>query len=289
VFTPIVFAPRFVSPIAGVPYEDWTIVHYVDLDPTTGVRDYHGGSYTYDGHDAIDLRIPNFAAMDRGVAVYAAAAGTVTSVHDGEFDRCTFEARCDTPANVVYVDHGNGWSTRYVHLRTGSIIVSPGQVVSAGQPLGLVGSSGWSGHPHLHFSVYYSGTAVETFVAPDSYWVNPWPYAGDTPGALDAGMTDHSPTITELRERPIEQASFAPGESAVFWVNYHSVHAGDRIDFIWHRPNGSRHFTSTRVAVESSFRWSWSTITVPLIPGEWRVRFAINGVEFAGASFVVAI
>ena len=73
----------FVTPIAGTAYVDWNIVNYVDLDPTAGFQDYRGGPFVYDGHDAIDYTLPNFAAMDAGVAVYAAAAGTVTFTHEG--------------------------------------------------------------------------------------------------------------------------------------------------------------------------------------------------------------
>jgi hypothetical protein len=54
-FDPITFAPKLITPLGGTPYEDWTIVNYVDLDKgSPGVLDYRGGNYTYDGHDAID-------------------------------------------------------------------------------------------------------------------------------------------------------------------------------------------------------------------------------------------
>ncbi len=72
----------FQTPIGGVPYQDWTIVNYVDLDPSPGILDFRGGNYTYDGHNAIDFTLPHFEAMDSGVPIYAALAGTVIGVED---------------------------------------------------------------------------------------------------------------------------------------------------------------------------------------------------------------
>ena len=56
---------------------------------------------------------------------------------------------------VVYVDHGNGISTRYGHLSRIDTVV--GQVIKRGEQLGLVGSSGRSTAPHLHYEVRING------------------------------------------------------------------------------------------------------------------------------------
>jgi murein DD-endopeptidase MepM/ murein hydrolase activator NlpD len=57
---------------------------------------------------------------------------------------------------VVYVDHGNGISTRYGHLSR--LDVAVGQIIKRGDQLGLVGSSGRSTAPHLHYEVRVNGT-----------------------------------------------------------------------------------------------------------------------------------
>jgi murein DD-endopeptidase MepM/ murein hydrolase activator NlpD len=61
--------------------------------------------------------------------------------------------------NVVYVDHGSGLSTRYGHLS--EIDVNVGQTVSRGQTIGLVGSTGRSTGPHLHYEVRINNQPVD--------------------------------------------------------------------------------------------------------------------------------
>jgi murein DD-endopeptidase MepM/ murein hydrolase activator NlpD len=61
--------------------------------------------------------------------------------------------------NLVVVDHGNGLSTAYAHAST--LVVGVGQSVSQGETVSLVGSTGNSSGPHLHFEVRVNGTAVD--------------------------------------------------------------------------------------------------------------------------------
>ncbi|MBQ3007156.1 MAG: M23 family metallopeptidase [Clostridia bacterium] len=59
--------------------------------------------------------------------------------------------------NMVLINHGDGYKTRYAHMIKGSITVSVGDYVEAGQTIGKVGSTGNSTGPHLHFEVIVNG------------------------------------------------------------------------------------------------------------------------------------
>ncbi len=60
---------------------------------------------------------------------------------------------------MVLIDHGNGLHTLYGHLS--SSYVEKGQMVEQGRLIGAVGSTGRSTGPHLHYSVYRYGVAVD--------------------------------------------------------------------------------------------------------------------------------
>ena len=282
------------SPIEGVMGEDWAIVNYVDLDPGSGVRDWRGGNYAYDGHNAIDFTLPNFAAMDRGVGVLAADAGTVVAVHDGEYDRWSrVNPNPGDRSNLVVVDHGGGVLTEYLHLRRNSVAVAVGDRVAKGQRLGLVGSSGNSSDAHLHFAVYENGRAVETFQDPQRWWDEPLPYAGDVAGALDWGVTDRFATLGELVERPTDAGTFAagvPGQLAAVWMNLHGFAAGDLLRFEFFRPDSTLHRAYQWVTGEIRYGWWNAGIGLGDDPfvGVWQVEVSRNGEIFATDSFRVA-
>lgn len=61
----------------------------------------------------------------------------------------------------VKIDHGNGLQTLYAHMEAGSLQVSPGQEVTQGQKLGIMGTTGDSTGVHLHFEVYENGIQVD--------------------------------------------------------------------------------------------------------------------------------
>lgn len=81
----------------------------------------------------------------QGEDVFAAGAGTVASV----------ERSGKGPGNVVTIDHGNGFTTRYAHLS--EISVSKGKKVDTGRKIGTVGVSGNTFAPHLHYEILLNG------------------------------------------------------------------------------------------------------------------------------------
>lgn len=106
------------------------------------------GYYTYNDaygcpvHDGIDLAAPMYTE------IHAADGGTVTAA-----------GWCDCGLGYyVQIDHGNGIQTIYGHMAE-QPYVSTGQLVSKGDVIGPVGSTGASTGPHTHFMVLVNGTA----------------------------------------------------------------------------------------------------------------------------------
>jgi len=84
---------------------------------------------------------------------FAGAPGThVLAVADGVV---SFAGRDKGYGKMVEVTHGNGYVTRYAHNST--LLVEPGQTVHRGDSLALMGSTGRSTGPHLHFEVLRNG------------------------------------------------------------------------------------------------------------------------------------
>lgn len=118
----------------------WPISHgYISsgygmrIDPFTGHLAFHPG---------IDFAGP------KGTPIHAVAAGIVTRAgRDGGY------------GNLVQVDDGNGYSTRYGHNE--KILVKVGQRVAKGQTIALEGSTGRSTGPHCHFEVHINGKVVD--------------------------------------------------------------------------------------------------------------------------------
>lgn len=156
-------------PLDCIPGETCWIVHYVDVDTTSGASDYRCGGMTYNGHKGTDIAIRDLAEMNKGVPVFAAAAGTVIGSRDGMRDVDVREIggpkalKGKDCGNGVHIRNTGGWTTQYCHMRLGSIMVRTGDRIKAGQQLGLVGLSGRTNFPHLHLTVRHDKKIVDPF------------------------------------------------------------------------------------------------------------------------------
>jgi len=102
-------------------------------DPFNGKQEFHSG---------IDFTAP------MGSVITAVAPGVVTlSVATNDY------------GNIVEVNHGSGFETRYAHNKIN--LVKVGDVVKKGQIIALLGSTGRSTAPHVHFEVYKNGRVVD--------------------------------------------------------------------------------------------------------------------------------
>ncbi len=109
------------------------------IHPTLGVEKFHNG---------IDLAAPN--------------GSPILAAYDGEVVAAAYSG---TMGNYIMIDHGNSLYTIYMHAS--ALYVSKGDLVSKGQQIAAVGSTGRSTGPHLHFGVRLNGG-----------YVSPWNYLG---------------------------------------------------------------------------------------------------------------
>ena len=119
---------------AGSPTKDGWISSLFGMrtDPMTGKREFHGG---------VDY------AGKAGSPILAVASGIVTwsGIRYGY-------------GNIVEINHGNGYQTRYAHNKKNLVVV--GQKVDKGEIIALMGSTGRSTGTHVHFEVVNNGKVV---------------------------------------------------------------------------------------------------------------------------------
>ncbi len=101
-------------------------------DPFTSTRSYHGG---------LDI------GSSIGTRIHAAMEGVVSAT-----------GYSTSTGNYIVISHHSGYSSLYAHLS--KIMTQPGARVSTATVIGLVGNTGYSTGPHLHFSVSKYGSAV---------------------------------------------------------------------------------------------------------------------------------
>lgn len=282
----------FSDPLGGIPFRNYGIASYVDVDPSsTSFADYRGGPYTYDGSTGIDFAFGNFTSMDEGTPVMAAEAGTVIATADGNYDRNT--AASDAPDNYVIVNSGNGYQEIYSHLRTDSVGVQVGQQVVQGQVIGLVGSSGDSTAPGLQFEVDDDGAPVETYETPQASWQNPLPYQGDVDEVTASGITNYDPSaILNAKEQPPSFTDFGQesGQQVYAWFKAFTA-ANESASITFYKPDGSVYsndpFNTGSMPVRGGY---WEQYTnLPQTPdlGTWQAVFTVNGTVLGDDPFTV--
>ena len=277
--------------------QDWNhTFHYVDLDSGGAVLDWACSDVAYDTHRGNDMTIRDFLEMDEGRFVVAAAEGTVSWVEDGFYDRSTEPN--GAPSNYVDLLHPDGTHSYYFHLRKWSTLVAAGQHVFEGQALGLVGSSGNSSNPHVHFELVDSGgSTLEPYAgtcrAGASLWkgVQP-PHVSAQPMALaDSGVHVWQPWYWFITQPPPDMTHVqqSAANALFFWIKFTNAHAGDVSRVTFYDPGNNVYLDSTHN--HTTFQaWDWLYFTV-FMPtsgslGTWRAEYRINGVLQATHSFV---
>ena len=239
-------APRLDWPLACDLGKTCYIEDYLDHDPSPARQDYACGLNTRDGHGGTDIALLSFDAMEKGVAVLAAAPGIVIGIRDGMPDLGEPDVDPDRACgNGVRLDHGDGWHTQYCHLKRGSITVKPGQTLAAGTPLGEVGLSGQTNHPHLHLSVERNGADVDPFAPEDTgvcgltqetLWTVPVPYH-DT-GFYSAAFSDAVPAYADVTSGAARRDRLSASDPLVLYGFFYLARPGDVVEFSARGPAG---------------------------------------------------
>ena len=161
------------------------------------------------GHKAIDF------ASSCGTTIYAAYEGRVSAVVESNSCRSCYGCYSGSGSayvdgacrnNYIYIDHPNGYQTRYLHIERNGASVNVGDQVRAGQPIGRSGNTGWtcgSTGCHLHF-VLRNPSGVD--VDPDAgFWTSPLRYGNSrdtTPPTCQ--FPNHPGTETILRDPELQ-------------------------------------------------------------------------------------
>jgi hypothetical protein len=159
-----------------------------------------GRLYTGDG-----TRNEDYVAF--GAAVHAVADGTVVFVRDGMAEDTPNEpptslhGPMDYGGNEVFLEIAPGVYAFYAHFQPGSIRVQAGESVTAGQVLGLLGNTGNSSAPHLHFAL---------LDGPDGLAANSLPFVIDEWTLVGTPSPESSATDVRLEGETGEQRETLP-------------------------------------------------------------------------------
>ncbi|MBI3502476.1 MAG: T9SS type A sorting domain-containing protein [Bacteroidetes bacterium] len=266
------------------------IGNYLDQDTTSpGIKDWNCGSVTYDGHKGTDIctyPYPFYKMDNNQVEIIAAAPGTIINRVDGNFDKnCNWN---NPNANYITIQHADGSVAMYWHMKMNSLTAKTiGQTVVAGEYLGVVGSSGSSSAPHLHFEVL-SGITLNTlndsYSGPcntlngNSWWAVQKPYT--EPAIIQASV---HPVLAVFpacpaTETPNEDTCFAGGTSAKFYIFMRNETAGKIASMRIINPNGTTFTSWTHNSNNTYLASYWiSTKTLPATAGTYTYEAVYNG------------
>ncbi len=279
--------------------------NFVDLNPAfpSQLLDYACGVRTYDlasgyNHAGIDIFNWPFTwnKMDAGeVAIAAAAPGTLLGKDDGHFDRsCGFN---NNPWNAAYVIHADGSVAWYGHMKNGTVTAkSVGEPIAQGETLGIVGSSGSSTEPHLHFEVHDSiGQVIEPNSGAcnpgTSWWAAQPPYFDSAINKLTAGFAAPIPfPPCPNPESPNTANNFAPGNRIYFTAYYRDQRnlaqdpAGATTQYAIYYPDGSLAASWSHSSPADHYAasyWYWSFIfPVGIDTGIYRFEAVYQGASY---------
>ena len=232
--------------------ESCFVQNYMDRDASTAARDYQCSFRTYDGHSGTDFRLPSMKEEREGVDVLAAAPGVVTAVRDGVedvyYNRASPESNGRECGNGVVISHDGDWSTQYCHLKKGSLRVSRGERVQAGQAIGQVGLSGMTEFPHLHLTVRQGSRVVDPFSPGESgcgmhdpLWskafLDGYQYLAGT--VINSGFADGPVDARAIEDGKSGSAPTVSSPMLIAYFRWMGLDKGDQLHIVLRAPDGS--------------------------------------------------
>ncbi len=225
-------------------FGNFCITGYVDNNPAYPnlLSDYNCGAATYDtqdgyNHAGTDIYTWPFAwyhMAQNEIEVIAAADGQIVGKDDGNSDQsCAWNSN---GWNAVYVEHSDGSVAWYGHMKNGTpTSKNIGETVVAGEYLGVVGSSGNSSGPHLHFEIYDAGNnLIDPFYGAcnnfnsSSWWNAQIPYVESKINHIGIGYTWPSPfPPCPTIESPNEQFAFQATDTIFLTPYFNYLKAND--------------------------------------------------------------
>lgn len=284
------------------------ISNFVDHDAgyPNQLLDYFCDTRTYDldsgyNHAGIDIFSWPFSwlKMDNNdVEIVAAAPGQIIGKDDGNYDRnCGFGSGS---WNAVYIRHADNSIAWYGHMKKESLTTKHvGDRVNAGEFLGVVGSSGNSTGPHLHFEVYdatynlvdpYQGSC--NFLNAESWWkkqpdyyqprVNKLTTASAAPRFADCP----NPATTNIKN------TFQPGDAVYFSAYYRDQLNDSASHYSIARPDGTiyanwDHTTPVPHYAASYWNWYYTNFAHADLMGIWTFSVAYRGDHYSANFYMV--
>jgi Peptidase family M23/Secretion system C-terminal sorting domain len=289
---------KFGFPLKKVDSLEWNnyygISGFVDQIAGTGVRDYTCGTRTYDGHNGVDYFTWPFQwylVENELVHIVAAADGIIIGKDDGNSSySCDWNGNQNW--NAVYLLHNDGSSSWYGHMKENSLTDKQlGSVVLQGEYLGVVGSSGRSTGPHLHFEVYKSdpfnrSNLIEPHFGDcndlnnESWWESQGTYQKATLNTILTHDDDIELGCPTVNEKTNFQNDFKPGDRVYFSRFYKDQKLGTTSIQRIYRPNGTlwnqwqQNFNEN---YDASWWYNYYTLPTNAESGEWKYEAVYEG------------
>ncbi len=269
---------------------------HVDRAPGSAISDYRCGRLSYDTHRGTDFRVLHAEDFHAGIPVLAAADGVVVALRDGIIDIDVDKIGRDKVAgqsggNAVVIAHQGGWFTHYWHLRQGSVAVTKGQRVSAGTKLGLIGLSGDTNYPHLHFELRsgpqrpidpFAPSAEASCAAPGAPLWSDKAMAAMPYGKIVAngGFAGRKLSRQDAYYTGAEEYRPKSGATALhFWFELAGLARNDRVSIQWRLPDGTWR-NPAGLVWRSDFPYDFNgaqlNLPPPMAPGIYAVRLRVE-------------